>query len=111
MCVCVCIWKFLLKFDSGHAWTIFCGICKGLIAKILIGLCRCWFGIPNLNQLVLISKNWPNDPHFSCQTFVRVKSLDDFVDVEVDFKNQIEEEFEDHLDHYVQFVDMIDFDF
>jgi hypothetical protein len=33
------------------------------------------------------------------------------VDVEVDFKNQIEEEFEDHLDHYVQFVDMIDFDF
>jgi hypothetical protein len=73
VCVCVCIWKFLLKFDSGHAWTIFCGICKGLIPRILIGLCRYWFGIPNLNQLVLISKNWPNGPHFSCQTFVRVK--------------------------------------
>jgi hypothetical protein len=50
-------------------------------------------------------------PHFGCEAFVGAKSLDNFVDVKVDLKNQIEEEFEDQLDHYVQFVDMIDFDF
>ncbi len=71
---------------------------------------RCWLGIENLNQLVLISKNWLDDPHFSCQAFVRAKSFDDFGDVEVDFLDQIEEEFEDQLDHYVELVDITNFD-
>ncbi len=76
----------------------------------LIGLHRCWLGIKNLNQLVLIFKDWLEDPHFSCQTFVMAKSFDDFGDVEVDFLDQIEEEFEDQLDHYVKLVDMTNFD-
>jgi hypothetical protein len=38
------------------------------------------------------------------------KSFDDFGDVEVDFLDQIEEEFEDQLDHYVELVDMTNFD-
>jgi hypothetical protein len=71
---------------------------------------RCWLRIENLNQLVLISKNWLDDPHFSCQAFVRAKSFDDFGVVEVDFLDQIEEEFEDQLDHYVELVDMTNFD-
>jgi len=37
-------------------------------------------GIHNLNQLVLISKNWPNDSQFRCERFV-AKSLDDFRDL------------------------------
>jgi hypothetical protein len=76
----------------------------------LIGLHRCQLGIKILNQLVLISKNWLDDPYFSCQAFVRAKSFDDFGDVEVDFLDQIEEEFEDQLDHYVELVDMTHFD-
>jgi len=24
-----CTWKLILKFDNGHAWTIFCGTSKG----------------------------------------------------------------------------------
>ncbi len=38
----------------------------------------------NLNKLVLIFKNWPNDPHFGCETFVEAKLLNNFQDVEVD---------------------------
>lgn len=37
--------------------------------------------------------------------------LDDFGDVEIDFLDQIEEGFEYQLDHYVKFVDMINFYF
>jgi hypothetical protein len=37
--------------------------------------------------------------------------LDDFGDVEIDFLNQIEEEFEGQLYHYVKFVDMTNFYF
>ncbi len=36
----------------------------------------------NLNKLVLIFKNWPNDPHFGCETFVEDKFLNNFQDVE-----------------------------
>jgi hypothetical protein len=81
------------------------------IVGILIGLRGCWFGTQNLNQRVLISKNWPNDPHFGCEAFVGVKSFDDFGDVEAKFLDQIEEEFEDQVDHYVKHVDMVAFDF
>ncbi len=81
------------------------------IVGILIGLQRCWLGTRNLNQHVLISKNWPNDPHFGCETFVGAKSLDDFGDVEAKFLDQIEEEFENQVDHYVKLVDMVAFDF
>jgi hypothetical protein len=76
------------------------------IVGILIGL-ETW----NLNQHVLISKNWPNDPHFGCEAFVGAKSLDDFGDVEAKFLDQIEEEFENQVDHYVKLVDMVAFDF
>jgi hypothetical protein len=37
---------------------------------------NCWLGIQNLNQLLLMSKNWSNDPCFGCDPF------DDFVDLE-----------------------------
>jgi hypothetical protein len=38
-------------------------------------------------------------------------SLDDFGDVEANFLDHIEEEFENQLDHYVELVGMANFDF
>jgi hypothetical protein len=37
--------------------------------------------------------------------------MDDFRDVEANLLDQIEKKFEDQLDHYVEFVDMANFDF
>jgi hypothetical protein len=50
-----------------------------------MGLHKCRLGTRNLNQLVLVSKNWPNDPHFGCETFIGPKFFDDFGDVETIF--------------------------
>ncbi len=41
----------------------------------------------------------------------KIVFLYNFGDVEIDFLDQIEEEFEDQLDHYVKFVDMTNFYF
>ncbi len=38
-------------------------------------------------------------------------SFDDLAGVETNFLNHIEEEFENQLDHYVDLVDMTNFDF
>jgi len=38
-------------------------------------------------------------------------SLDDFKDVEINFLDQIEKEFEIQLDHYFELVDMANFHF
>jgi hypothetical protein len=46
-----------------------------------------------------------------CKAFVGAKSLDDLEDVKANFLNQIEEEFENQLDHYIEFVDMAYFAF
>ncbi len=62
------------------------------IVGILIKLCSYQFGTQYLNQLVLISKNWPNDPRFGCESFV-IESLDDFGDLEVNLLEQMEKEF------------------
>jgi hypothetical protein len=59
---------------------------------------------------VLISKNWPNDPHFGCESFA-TKSLDDFGDLVTNLLEQMEEEFENQLCDYVEFDDSIGFDF
>jgi hypothetical protein len=50
------------------------------IAEILTKLCKCQLGAQNLNQLVLISQNWPSDPHFGLGH--DVECLDDFGDCE-----------------------------
>jgi hypothetical protein len=38
-------------------------------------------------------------------------SLDDFKDVEINFLDQFEKEFENQLDHYFELVDTANFDF
>ena len=44
------------------------------IAGILTALCRCRLGSKNLDQLVLLVKNWPDDPRQGCEA----KSLEEF---------------------------------
>jgi len=65
------------------------------VTIILTSLYKHQLGIWNLNQLVIISKNWPNDPCFGCETLIlKAKSFDDFEDIKVDFLDQIEEDLE-----------------
>lgn len=52
----------------------------------------------NLDQLVLLVKNWPDDPHEGCD----VKSLADFGNGEVDLVDQLEEEFEKEMENLVE---------
>jgi len=46
-----------------------------------------------------------------CPVLRKNAFLDEFGDVEANFKNQIEEKFLNKLDHYVKLVDMVDYDF
>jgi hypothetical protein len=65
------------------------------VVGILTRLYKFQLGIWNLNQFVIISKNWPNDPRFGCEALIlRAKSFDDFNDVKVDFLDKIEEDLE-----------------
>ena len=58
--------------------------------------------IKNLDQLVLLVRNWPDDPHEGCAA----KTLDDFGDEEAKLIEQLEEEFEGEMNNLVEvFVD------
>jgi hypothetical protein len=46
-----------------------------------------------------------------CPILRRYVLFDDFEDVETNFLNHIEKEFENQLDHYVELVDTTNFDF
>jgi hypothetical protein len=80
------------------------------IIGIVIRLHRSWLGIWNLNQLVLISKKWINDPYFGCEAFA-TKSFDDFWNVKIDLLNEMEKEFENQLDLFVKHDDSTNIDF
>jgi hypothetical protein len=40
------------------------------------------FNIENLDWLILIMKNWPNNPISTCMANLRVKSMEECLDVE-----------------------------
>lgn len=46
------------------------------IARILTSLCRCHLGAKNLDLLILLIKNWPDDP------FVRLEDMGKFEELE-----------------------------
>ena len=72
------------------------------IAGVLTALRRCRLGSKNLDQLVLLVKNWLDDPREGCAA----KTLDDFGDEEAKLIEQLEEEFEGEMDNLVEvFVD------
>ncbi len=37
-----------------------------ILVRVITSLKPCWLGFENLDKLVLIMKNWPNDPGFGC---------------------------------------------
>jgi len=47
---------------------------------IITSLKHCQLGIENLDKLVLIMKNWPNDPRFGCTS--GFKSFEEFLNSE-----------------------------
>lgn len=57
---------------------------------------------------MLITKNWPNDPCFGCESFA-VESFDDFGVFETNLLEQMEK-FEDQLGDYVELDDSTNFD-
>ena len=68
------------------------------IAGILTALRCCRLGSKNLDQLVLLVKNVPDDPHQGCEA----KSLEKFGVEEAKIIDQLEEEFEDELLNLVE---------
>ncbi len=58
---------------------------------------------PNLKMVVVVMC----DDCTRCLVLTKCVSIYDFEDVKTKFKNQIEKEFEDQLDHHVELVDMI----
>ena len=63
------------------------------IAGLLTGLRRCRLGSRNLEQLVLLVKNWPDDPRLGIEKLHA--SIEEFVDLEAELVAQLEDEFED----------------
>ncbi len=55
---------------------------------VITSLERCWHGIVNLDKLILIMKNWPNDLKFGCTN--GPKSFEKFFNFEDDvvFENE-----------------------
>ena len=68
------------------------------IAGVLMALCRCRLGSKKSDQLVLLIKNWPDDPREGCGA----KCLNDFGDKESDLIDQIEDEFEEGMVNLVE---------
>ncbi len=44
---------------------------------------------PKFRSTCINFQNWQNDPCFNCETFVGIKSFDDFEDAKIDFLDQI----------------------
>jgi hypothetical protein len=51
------------------------------MVNIITSLKHYQLGIENLDKLVLIMKNWPNNPKFGC-TNVEPKSIEEYIDIE-----------------------------
>jgi hypothetical protein len=51
------------------------------MASIITSLKHCQFDIENLYKLILIMKNWLENPRFGC-TNVKPKSIEEYIDIE-----------------------------
>ncbi len=50
---------------------------------VIIGIRCCQLGINNLHKLVLIMKNWHDDPKFGCNN-PQPKSIEKYIDIQSD---------------------------
>ncbi len=56
-----------------------------------MNLKRCRLHIDNLNKLIFISKNWPNDPRLSCSLpFNLIELIEVDVSLEEEYKGDFE---------------------
>jgi len=64
------------------------------IVKIFTSLHQCQLNVQNLDELVMILKNWPSDARTSC-SFVVVMGMAKFLKVEDKMLDDFEKELED----------------
>lgn len=64
------------------------------IVKILTSLRWCRLNVQNLDKLVMILKNWPNDARTNCSSLV-VMGMVEFLKVEDKMLDDFEKELED----------------
>ncbi len=69
----------LLDFKLKHFFSL---------AKILTYLRRCCLQTENLEKLVFVNKNWPNDPRAGCKS---PSNLVEFLEKDVDLEEELKE--------------------
>jgi hypothetical protein len=60
------------------------------MASFITSLRHCWLGIENLDKLILIMKNWLDNPRFGC-TNVKLKSIEKYINTENGMVSENEE--------------------
>ncbi len=50
------------------------------MVKVIIGSRKCQLGIENLNKIVVIMKNWHEDPRLGYATSEGFKTIEDYLD-------------------------------
>jgi hypothetical protein len=58
------------------------------LAEILTNLKRCCLQIENLEKLIFVNKNWPNDPRIGCKS---LSNLVEFLKKDVNLEEELEE--------------------
>jgi len=61
------------------------------LVGILMSLKRCWLQSENLNKLILVNQNWPNDPRVGCNmpsTLVEFIEKDEIVEELEEFERE-----------------------
>ncbi len=72
------------------------------IIRILTSLRWCWLGAKNLDLLVLLIKNWLNDPTIRFYDKTSLANLDVFGEVEEDILDVIDFEFPNKVDDHLE---------
>jgi len=57
------------------------------LARILTSLKRCCLQLKNLDKLIFVNKNWPNDPKIGCKS---QSSLSDFIVSDLNLEEKFE---------------------
>ncbi len=56
------------------------------LARILTNFRRCCLQTENLEKLIFVNKNWPNDPRIGCKS---PSNLVEFLEKDVDLKEEL----------------------
>ncbi len=71
------------------------------IVGILTNLCWCWLGAKNLDLVVLLIKNWLDDPTIMFDDKASLVDLDVFAEVEEDILYVIDSKFPNEVDDHL----------